>query len=171
MKIPFQPNIDITKAFHSTVMTLNDRHNAENGITFIESGADGPPIHLHPQQEEIFKVLQGKLEVYRKDQWHSLEAGDELVIPKNTPHSFRSRDAAPSYFEYIVTPKGNFTGMLQTFEALMLADKIRSNSDLRSLLYMAMIFKKHEQEIVSVTPPQFIMTGLSAIGKLIGFRL
>ena len=171
MNIDFQPNIDITKAFHSTVMTLNNLDNAENGITFVQSGADGPPIHLHPFQEEVFKVYQGKLEVYRQDKWHRLKAGDELIIPKNTPHTFRSRDTDPSYFEYIVTPQGNFTGMLQTFEALMLADKIRSNRDLRSLLYMAMVFKKHEMEIVSVAPPQFVMTTLSAIGKLAGFRL
>ena len=167
----YKPNIDITKAFSSTVMAVNDLDDGENGMTFVQAGADGPPIHTHPAQQEVFKVLKGNLEVYRLDQWHQLGEGDELIIPQNTAHTFRSRDTADAYFEYTVTPRGNFTGMLQTFEKLMVEEKIQSNSDLRSMLYLAMVFKEHEKEIVSVTPPHFVMTLLSGIGKVIGFKI
>lgn len=171
MDFDFQPNIDITKAFNSTVMVLNNRENAENGITFVKAGADGPPIHKHPTQEEYFKVLQGNLEVYRIDRWVQLSAGEEIHIPKDTPHTFRSRDADDCYFEYVVTPKGNFTGMLRTFEKLMAADKIRSNSDPRSLVYLAMTFKQHEEELVSVNPPQFVMSTMAGVGKMLGCEI
>ena len=167
----FKPNIDISKAFRSTVMTTHERDDAETGISFIEAGADGPPIHLHPNQDETFKVLQGKLEIYRQDKWHQLSAGEEIFIPKQTPHTFRSRDPDGCFYEYIVTPKGGFTDMLRTFERLMEADKIRSNSDIRSLIYLAMTFKAHESEVVSVNPPPFVMTALAGLGKLLGFKL
>lgn len=171
MTINFQPNIDITKAFNSTVMAINDKVNSENGITFITAGADGPPIHKHPTQEEYFHVLEGTLEVYRQDEWHKLKAGEGLQIPKDTPHTFRSRDTADCYFEYTVTPQGGFTQMLQTFETLMADGRIQSNSDLRSLIYLAMTFKKHEQEIVSVNPPHFVMTALSGLGRVLGYQI
>ena len=167
----YQPDIDISKAFRSTVMTTNERGDAETGISYIEPGADGPPIHLHPNQDETFTVLQGTLEIYRQDRWHQLSAGEEIFIPKKTPHTFRSRDMEGCFYEYVVTPKGGFTDMLRTFERLMNADKIRSNSDIRSLIYLAMIFKKHESEVVSVNPPPFVMTTLAGLGKLMGFKL
>ncbi len=171
MDFDYKPNIDITKAFSSTVMAINDEENAENGITYVQAGADGPPIHKHPTQEENFRVLAGNLEVYRVDRWIKLSAGEEIHIPKNTAHTFRSRDKGDCYFEYVVTPKGNFTGMLQTFEKLMAADKIRSNSDPRSLVYLAMTFKEHEEELVSVNPPQFVMTAMAGVGKMLGCRI
>lgn len=167
----FKPNIDISKAFRSTIMTIDEHGDRESGITFIEAGADGPPIHLHPNQDETFKVLQGNLEIYCKDRWHQLSVGDEIFVPKKTPHTFRSRDLESCYFEYVVTPKGGLTEMLRTFERLMEEDKIRSNSDIRSLIYLAMTFKHHESEVLSVTPPQFVMTFLAGLGKLIGFKL
>lgn len=167
----FKPDIDISKAFRSTVMTTDEGEDCETGITFVEAGADGPPIHLHPNQDETFKVLQGKLEVYCQDKWYQLSAGEEIFVPKNTPHTFRSRDTADCYYAYHLTPKGGFTEMLRTFEQMMHANKIRSNSDIRSLIYLAMIFKKHDAEVVSVNPPPFVMTALAGVGKLFGFKL
>ena len=167
----FKPDIDIYQAFRSTIMTTEESAESETGITFLEAGADGPPIHLHPKQDETFIVLQGTVEIYKQDQWHKVSAGEEIFIPRQTPHTFRSRDTADAYFKYVVTPKGGFTEMLRTFDKLMVAGKIRSNSDLRSLIYLAMTFKRHEEEVVSVTPPQFVMSLLAGIGKLLGFKM
>ena len=170
MSINYVPNVDISKAFNSTVMLINDKKNKENGLCLIQAGADGPAIHYHPNQEEKFHVIEGNLEVYKKDKWVKLTKGESLTIPKKTPHTFRSRDEKDCLFEYVVTPKGDFSGMLKTFESLMQQDKLTSTKDLKSLIYLSMTFRKHKKEIVSVTPPPFVISTLAKIGDILGYK-
>lgn len=167
----FKPNVNIMKAFNSQVMLVNDIENCENGQVLIKAGADGPPIHLHPEQEEYFKIIQGQLEVYRKDEWITLKAGQEIFIPKQTAHTYRSRHTDDCIFAYRLTPKRNFSGMMQTFERLMNESKLTGTSDFKSLIYLSLTFKKYESEVVSVAPPAFVISILAGIGRLLGFKV
>lgn len=167
----FKPNVNIMKAFNSQVMLVNDIENCENGQVFIKAGADGPPIHKHPEQEEYFKIIKGRLEVYKKDTWKTLKAGEEIFIPKETPHTYRSRHTEDCIFEYRLTPKRNFSAMMQTFERLMNEGKLIGTSGLKSIIYLSLTFKKYETEVVSVNPPPFIINIMAGIGKLLGFKV
>jgi len=63
MAYTFVPNLNLLRAFNSQVMMINDAPDAENGLVLIKAGADGPPIHKHPDQQEFFIVVSGQLEV------------------------------------------------------------------------------------------------------------
>jgi len=167
----FQPNVDLMRAFNSQVMLINDVENAENGQTFIKAGADGPPIHKHPEQEEHFRILTGELEVYLKDSWRIVRAGEEIFIPKNTAHSYRSRHSEDCVFEYRLTPKRDFSGMMRTFERLIREGKLKGTSDLKSIIHLAMTFRKYGSEVTSVNPPAFVITAMAAIGRALGYRV
>lgn len=167
----FKPNVNIMKAFNSQVMLVNDIENCENGQVLIKAGADGPPIHLHPEQEEYFKIVKGQLEVYKKNEWKTLNAGEEIFIPKETPHTYRSRHKDDCIFEYRLTPKRNFSAMMQTFERLMNEGKLLGTSGLKSIIYLSLTFKKYRSEIVSVSPPPFLISLMAGVGKLFGFKV
>jgi quercetin dioxygenase-like cupin family protein len=167
----FQPNVDLMRAFNSQVMLINDAENAENGQTLIKAGADGPPIHKHPEQEEHFHILSGELEVYLKDGWRTLRAGEEIFIPKKTAHSYRSRHSEDCIFEYRLTPKRDFSGMMRTFERLIGEGKLKGTSDLKSIIHLAMTFRKYGSEVTSVSPPAFVIAAMSFIGKILGYRV
>jgi len=167
----FKPNVNIMKAFNSEVMLLNDIENCENGQTLIKAGADGPPIHKHPEQEEYFKIVKGQLDVYKKDQWKTLAAGEEIFIPKDTPHTYRSRHKDDCIFEYRLTPKKNFSAMMQTFERLMNEGKLNGTSDIKSMIYLSLTFKKYGSEVVSVNPPPFVINIMAGMGKIFGFKV
>lgn len=47
------------------------------------------PPHVHTKEDEIFKVLEGKLEVTVGETTTILEAGDLAFAPKNIPHSWK----------------------------------------------------------------------------------
>jgi quercetin dioxygenase-like cupin family protein len=47
-----------------------------------------PPLHLHRGQDEIFHVLEGEFRIKVADQEKHLKAGNMLLIPKGTPHTF-----------------------------------------------------------------------------------
>lgn len=167
----FEPNVNLMKAFNSKVMLINNLENAENGVTFIKAGADGPPIHRHPEQEEYFKVWEGSLQVFLKNKWLTLQEGEEIYIPKNTAHSYRSRHSSDSLFEYRLTPKRDFSGMMKNFEQLMNEGKLKGTSDLRSIIHLAMTFKKFSKEVVAVNPPDFVISAMALIGRTLGYRV
>jgi quercetin dioxygenase-like cupin family protein len=166
----FIPNVNLIKAFNSQVMLINDKLGAENGMTLIKAGADGPPIHTHPKQEEYFKIVSGQLEVYKINKWLTLKPGDEIHIPMATPHSYRSRHSNDCIFEYKLTPNGNFSEMMKSFERLQNAGKLKG-TDLKSIIYLAMTFKKYKYEVRSVIPPNFVIQAMAGIGNILGFKL
>ncbi len=170
MNREFKPNVNLMKAFNSQVMLINDISGSENGMNLIGAGADGPPIHTHPEQEEHFKVVSGQLEVYKKDKWHTLKEGDEIFIPKQTAHTYRSRHTEDCIFEYKLTPNRHFSEMMQSFEKLQNEGKLKGK-DLSSIIYLAMTFKKYKEEVRSVVPPAFVISAMAGIGKLFGFKI
>ena len=46
-----------------------------------------PPLHYHPQQKELFTVLEGSITVKINGSLKTLKAGEQLAIEANTPHS------------------------------------------------------------------------------------
>lgn len=171
MSTEFIPNVNLMKAFNSQVMLINDCADCENGLTLVKAGADGPPIHQHPEQEEYFRVVRGQLQVYRKNEWLTLNRGEELYIPKATAHSYRSRYSEDSIFEYRLTPKRDFSGMMKTFERLINEGKLKGTSDLKSIIHLALTFQKYGNEVKSVNPPAFVIRAMAFIGKTLGFRV
>jgi quercetin dioxygenase-like cupin family protein len=75
---------------------------------FIPAGPPGPLPHIHRDADELFYVLEGRVEVLLEDAWRSLGPGQFLHVPRGTIHTFRNptTDAArmlsgfvPSGFE------------------------------------------------------------------------
>ena len=50
---------------------------------------DMPPLHVHRSEDEAFHVLAGRLSVHVGDESVDLAAGDCLVAPRGTPHTYR----------------------------------------------------------------------------------
>jgi mannose-6-phosphate isomerase-like protein (cupin superfamily) len=48
--------------------------------------AAGPPEHIHENFDEYFVVEQGTASILINGKKHLLKAGEQLVIPKGTPH-------------------------------------------------------------------------------------
>ena len=49
----------------------------------------GPPLHIHHNQYEFFAVLQGCLRFQCGDETSELESGGTILIPPDTPHTFK----------------------------------------------------------------------------------
>jgi mannose-6-phosphate isomerase-like protein (cupin superfamily) len=54
----------------------------------FERGSGGAPPHYHKRSAELFYVLGGSLQVLLGDEVVTLDPGDFLLIPPNTPHAF-----------------------------------------------------------------------------------
>lgn len=127
-------------------------------------------IHLHPEQEETYRVLEGTLEVFRDGHWHAVPAGESLTIPRNTVHGFRNASDAPVRFLNEHRPALAFQEHLETLDCLSRAGKIRGTKDPRSLIYMAMSAAEHRPD-VPVKPPPWVVRGLAFLGRRLGYSL
>jgi len=51
---------------------------------------EGPPLHMHPNEEQFTLVLEGKLHMILGDEDRIVERGDLIHIPRFTPHRSRA---------------------------------------------------------------------------------
>ncbi|WGK64865.1 cupin domain-containing protein [Croceiramulus getboli] len=54
----------------------------------VEPGTGIPP-HVHTQEDEIFRVVKGEVEIRVGDSTTVLKAGDVAFAPKNIPHAWK----------------------------------------------------------------------------------
>ena len=48
----------------------------------------GPPLHIHPHQDEIFFIVQGEYLFQVGDEKHNLKSGNTIFLPRGVPHAF-----------------------------------------------------------------------------------
>jgi quercetin dioxygenase-like cupin family protein len=160
----FKPDIDQMETL-GTQIQWTDIENAEAGVVLLAAETDGPPIHFHPEQEETFHILQGELEVYKQDRWLVLKAGDSLVIPAKTPHTYKNTSKKPVRFEFHITPRVRFREMIEAMDVYVKQGKIKG-TDFQSITYMCRVMNAFPDVTQSVKPPQFVVKLMAVINRL-----
>ena len=64
----------------------------ENDISVFEQTGltpnGGPPLHIHPSQDEWFYVIEGDYIFQCGDEKFNLKPGDTIFLPRNVQHAF-----------------------------------------------------------------------------------
>lgn len=63
-----------------------------------------PPLHLHPQQDEHFTVLSGRLHAVVGDSERDVDAGEVLAVPRGTAHQMWGNADEPTVVVWRTTP-------------------------------------------------------------------
>ena len=71
--------------------------------SIFQPGKEGAPPHLHREAAELFFVLAGSLRVLTGDELVTLEPGDFLLVPPNTPHAFEAAGDVPAEVLFVLT--------------------------------------------------------------------
>jgi quercetin dioxygenase-like cupin family protein len=48
----------------------------------------GPPLHIHPDQDEWFYVVEGEYRFRVGEEMYSMKQGETIFLPRNLPHAF-----------------------------------------------------------------------------------
>jgi quercetin dioxygenase-like cupin family protein len=67
---------------------------------------EGPPLHMHPNEEQFTLVLEGKLHFVLGDEERICEPGDMIHIPRFTNHRSRAI-GGPAVFFTVKSPAGD----------------------------------------------------------------
>lgn len=78
---------------------------------------DGPPLHLHEREDELFYVIEGALEITVGEEVIRAEAGDCAFLPRGIAHTYRNL-GGPSRFTVLLTP-GGFEDYFAVIDELM----------------------------------------------------
>ncbi|MCB0322429.1 MAG: cupin domain-containing protein [Bdellovibrionales bacterium] len=62
--------------------------------------------HLHPESDELLYVVSGSARTKIDGTWKQVEAGDTIVIPKNTPHAMTHNGNEELRVIQVFTPAG-----------------------------------------------------------------
>lgn len=76
----------------------------------------GPPLHIHPHQDEYFYVLEGEYLFQAGEEMHNLSAGDTIFLPGNIRHAFiQLTEKARVLVSY--TPAGKMEKFFETTDS------------------------------------------------------
>jgi len=65
----------------------------------------GPPLHIHPMQDEIFYILEGEYIFQVGEEKFNAKSGDTVFAPRQTPHTFAQISEKGKMF-YLFQPSG-----------------------------------------------------------------
>ncbi len=99
-------------------LTYKARSEQTGGaLTAWESTAapgDGPPLHLHVNEDELMYVLEGLLRFRLDETDHPAPAGSFVFIPRGVPHTWQNAGDGQARILFVFTPAS--PGMERFFE-------------------------------------------------------
>lgn len=103
------PSVEISTWYKGILITrlatARDTGGAFDLILPIVRKGDEPPPHVHGQEQELFYVLDGNVDVYVGAKVFHLAAGDCVFLPQGIPHAYLIQSPA-LHMLALITPGG-----------------------------------------------------------------
>ena len=80
---------------------------------YTSNGKGGPPLHVHPYQDEVFFILAGEYLFQVGEDQHYLKAGDTIFLLRTVPHAFAQITEQGKMF-YLFQPSGKMEEFFRT---------------------------------------------------------
>lgn len=89
------------------ILLDSEQTGGQFGVFTVERGnPGGPPLHIHPEADEAFYIMDGTAEFMIAGERMLVPAGSSVFIPKGVEHTFRILDEDGGKFLAAVTPGG-----------------------------------------------------------------
>lgn len=89
------------------------------GMSIVDTwspAGSGPPRHVHDDADEVFVLVEGRVEIWIEGETRFLEAGEATRIPRGSEHTFRVTDDGPAR-KYVILAPGGFEGFFADMAA------------------------------------------------------
>jgi quercetin dioxygenase-like cupin family protein len=127
--------------------------------------------HIHPMQDESYQVRSGTLDLFLDKEWHKVEPGESISIPKGKVHAFRNSTNEITKTINTHDPGLRFQEYLEVMQKLIQEGKVTNMTGLRSGIYLSLHSLEFSNEFVPVQPPYWLIKLLAEIGRLLGYKL
>jgi uncharacterized RmlC-like cupin family protein len=138
----------------------------------LEPGAGGAPLHIHPDQEERFEVKEGVVDVFQGGALAQAQPGDVAVVPPGMPDQFKNTSARSAKLLCRISPVLDFQDMNVTVMKLIKDGKIKSQKDVKSIIYSSMVLKRFPKSLRMLNPTYRWTTSFFAfMGKCLRYSI
>jgi quercetin dioxygenase-like cupin family protein len=137
-------------------------------------GARGsaPPAHFHPDQDEHFEVLEGRLSVRVDREERTLEPGESIEIPRGTVHQMWNGGDAQARALWRTEPAGRTADWFAALDGLQRSGRVGRNGMPSPVAFGA--YLTEYSDVFRLGGPQVLLRPglavLGAIGRLRGYR-
>ena len=140
---------------------------------FARPGTHPAAAHVHPNQEERFRVVKGSIKLRVDGGEAILSAGERATVPAGRPHTWWNVGDEEAHVVVEVAPALRTEMFFETFFGL--AKDGRTNSrGLPNLLSMAVILREYDDEVHLARPPVVVQRALfgplAVLGRRLGYR-
>jgi quercetin dioxygenase-like cupin family protein len=155
--------------------TSGDTHGEllEVEAVYTKPTPSRPPVHYHPYQEEIFRVLSGELHAEIAGRPRTLREGETLVIPEGTRHEMWAEEAGVRV-NWQTRPALRTEAFFETVFGLALQGKT-DEKGVPNLLQAAVIAEEYADVFRLASPPwpvqKLLLAVLAPLGRLLGYRV
>jgi quercetin dioxygenase-like cupin family protein len=136
-------------------------------------GAKAAPIHIHPLSEERFMVTQGTLKLLLNGRESIHGAGELLVIPAGTPHTWWNIGDDELHFRLEFEPASNMEYLFESLCGLSQQGLVNKNGQI-SPLAMAAGLNQFPDAMYIAGPPVWLQKAmfkvLAVVGRLAGYK-
>lgn len=140
---------------------------------FIDPVASGPPQHVHPEAEEQFRVLSGKVQARIRDEEYRFAEGDTFTVPPGTPHAWWNDGESEARVRVRLQPATRMKSFLETWYGLAKDGKM-NDKGLPAVWQLAVTSQAYFDTVHLAKPPLFfqkiIFGALSPIAKILGYK-
>lgn len=84
--------------------TAHESGGALTAIDTVNLPGEGPPLHVHHDQDELIYVLEGALRVKLAERLLDAPTGAFVFISRGTPHTWQNVGDTPARFFAAITP-------------------------------------------------------------------
>jgi len=128
--------------------------------------------HIHPDQEETLRVLEGEFEIVVDGDRQTLTVGEEATLPAGVPHYHGNVSGVETRVLHEIRPAMDFEEGLRMFSQLAQAGKTNANGE--NLLATAVFLAARPKQLYMASPSirvqNLLLRALAPIGRLLGYQ-
>jgi mannose-6-phosphate isomerase-like protein (cupin superfamily) len=129
-------------------------------------GGRVPSSHAHPVQEERFEIVAGRMAFRVNGRRRVATAGETVVVPPGTVHSFRNAGGVPVLVRVTTSPALEMAELLTTAAAMAGDQKARGDSR-PGLFELALFMRDFEREVrAPYLPAPVVRAVMRALARL-----
>lgn len=155
------------------VVSSQTQGEFERGVGIFPPGNAGPPEHVHPTYDEHFDLVQGDFIFKIGGKERRAGAGEQLVVPKGTPHTFRCVGDIHGVAVVETRPAARTGEVIATLFGLAHEGALTSQGQPK-FLQAVVIGSEYADDTVFTSPPPRIAIpiakALAPIARWLGYR-
>jgi mannose-6-phosphate isomerase-like protein (cupin superfamily) len=106
-----------------TTLSSKDTGGAWSGFESLIAPKFGPPLHLHYNQEEWFRVLEGEFQFEVGGETYAVTRGMSILLPRRVPHRWQNTAASVGRLVIVLQPAGRMEEFFDALRALPPAER------------------------------------------------